>query len=127
MKKVISEIKDFFDSYDVLQHLMDHNNIMVHIREINGTTCKVRVVERIDRLLDANMFCEVSISGNMMQIRMRLREDIRDKNAVLKKLENKNYTVDLIGRMVHVKMYSVSVENVRIVFTLLEPLCRSTK
>lgn len=130
--KISTQIKDFFESYEVVNELSDKKGINVEIFESgNKDLLQVKLVEKALKQVNGvgkgstYMFCDVKVTGSILTMIFKFNKSI-DENLkkVIKSVVKNDYTVRTIGNQLNLYVIDPRISEVKHIFMTLEPYCR---
>jgi hypothetical protein len=133
MGRILKEIKGLFESYEVMNEMVDKKGIRVEIFEAaNKNLLQVRVIERqtygSKRAADQrNMFCDVKVEGTLVKMVFKFEKVTNEIMKLIKSLVKHDYIIKNIGNQVSITVIEPRLDEVQKLFTALEPHCRRFK
>jgi hypothetical protein len=130
---MLKEIKTFFESYEVMNEIVDKQGIRVEIFEATSKNIlQVKVIERpisgSKRDRDQrNMFCDVKVEGTCVKMIFKFEKVTNDIMKLIKSLVKHDYIVKSIGNQVSISVIEPRLDEIQKLFTSLEPYCRRFK
>lgn len=126
--KTITEVRGFFESYEVANELTDKKGIRVEFFESsNKSLLQVKVIEKPQRRSKTdttNLFCDVKVQGTLVKMVFKFREVDKNLIRVIKTVVKNDYVVKPIGNQVSISIIDPNISEIQKVFTVLEPYCR---
>lgn len=126
---LIKEMREFFESYELVNELTEVSNIKVEIFEaVSKNILQVKVIEskKLIRRIDKNMFCDVKVEKNTIKMNFKYKEMKFSKEFldVVKSIKKNDYTLKAIGNQLTIVIIEPRLDEVSKIFTLLEPYCK---
>lgn len=145
-KKTVYNIKEFFESYELLDRLSVTSDevpaikVNVYFNE-KKEVLNVKIVERLVRSskrrkslqkmgfdIGDNLFCEFRLNSNKAKFTFKLNRDYLDRfHSEIKFLMQKKYKCSYFGTNVYVESYEPRLEDVMNIFAAFESICRKDK
>lgn len=130
--KLLKEVKEFFESYEVMNTMFDRKGIYVDIFE--SSTKNILQVKIIEAPLKGNhrtravrnMFCDVKVERNMIKMIFKYKEVKTSKEFTdaIKSIKKNDYVIKLIGNQLSITIVEPRIEEVSKIFSILESHCR---
>lgn len=130
MGKTLNDIKSMFESYEVMNEIVDKKGIRVEIFE--GTSKNILQVKVIERCLTGsardrdqrNMFCDVKVDGTCVKMVYRFEKVTPEILKLIKSLVKNDWIVKNLGNQISISVIEPRLDEVQKLFTALEPYCR---
>lgn len=142
MRKVVDDVKDFFESYEMLTRLSEDNKssiVKVHTyHNDRKQALNIKVIERIvvsgqNRRallamgvnLNDNLFCEFKLNYTKVKFTFKIKQEVLEvfKSEVKLQIE-KRYKCYYHGTKIYVEFYNPKLQDIIDIFTTFEPLCK---
>lgn len=127
-RKLLEEIKDFFEGYEML-HKLSEERYRFMLRVLISTSKKgvvtIRITERV--LKEENMFFDCRIEGNKIKMVFKLignKIEFFQKEFLNK--YKRDFNVIILGNRVNIEIYNPKLETIISMFMEMERLCRTT-
>lgn len=133
--RLIKEVKDFFESYKVMNTLIDVRDIDISIFEaVSRNVLQIKITERnlkrvFRREPSKNMFCDVKVEGNIVTMLFKYKEAKLSKEflSIVKSIKKNDYIIHMLGNQLKIIIVDPRIEEIIKVFQVLEPHCRKFK
>jgi len=130
--RLIQEVKEFFEGYEVMNSMFDKKGIRVEIFEATSRSIlQVKIIEQplkgsSKQRSERNMFCDVKVEKNMVKMQFKYKETKLDKEFTdaVKAIKKSDYVVKTLGNQLSLTIIDPRAEEVSKVFAALEPYCR---
>lgn len=142
-RKVVDEIKDYFESYELMDKLTSDSKedpavkVNIYFNE-RKQVLSVKVIEIISREksirrsmglnINDNMFCEFRLNYSKAKFSFKLNTDkIKLFHEKVKPIIQKKYKCSVVGTTVFVELYDPKLQEIMNIFIEFEPICRRIK
>lgn len=129
---LIKEVKEFFESYKVMNTIFDKEGIKVEIFEsIKKSLLQVKIIENpvsgpMRVRSQKNMFCDIKVENNIIKMNFKYKETKLKQDFIdtVNSIKRNDYVIKVIGNMVTITVIDPRVEEISKIFMLLEPHCK---
>lgn len=130
--RLIKEVREFFEGYEVLNTMFDKKEIRVEIFEaVSKKILQVRIIEINDNRNPkfkpySNMFCDIKVESNMVKMKFKYRESKIDEEflSVVRSVKKSDYVIKILGNQLSVQIIEPRIEEISNIFTKFEKYCR---
>ena len=123
-ERLIQEIKDFFESYELAHQLMSDGKkyLSVNISTSKKGVVIIRVIEKISHRKE-NLMCDARIDGNRFSMTFRLKYPSKMINNKIGEIVLPHYNVTYLGTQLKIDILNPSIKDVKKTFIALEKFC----
>src|SRR6185312_12237662 len=133
--KLIEEVKDFFNSYEIMNIMFDKKGIRLDIFEAsNKRILQVKIIESplrgtAKQRSQRNMFCDIKIERNLIKMTFKYKEMKLEEVFIdaVKSIKKNDYEIKSVENQLSISIIEPRIEEIAKIFTLLEPYCRRFK
>lgn len=130
--KLISDTRDFFESYELINMMFDQKGVNVDIFEaLSRDVLQVKIIESPlkgtgRQRAQRNMFYDAKVEKNMIKMTFKYKESkLSDEfMSKVKSVKKNDYTIKIVGNQLSITIIEPRITEISKIFTVLEPYCK---
>lgn len=130
--RLIREVREFFESYELMNVMFDQKGVDVNIFEATSrNVLQIKIIESplkgtARQKAQRNMFYDAKVEKNMIKMTFKYKgtkmsDEFIDK---IKSIKKNDYTIKIVGNQISLTIIDPRITEISKIFAALEPYCK---